>query len=150
VPFLDFTWEVANNANIGLEGAILNNKVTFEFDVFNNQRKQMLIVRSGSTPQSSGISNILPPVNEGHLENKGWEARVGYNGKIGDLTFNVSVTGMKTQMFLIIKRPLVMPSALMARPFLPFNMMVCSKMKKTWQQTRSTTARPKATYAPET
>lgn len=93
VPFLDFTWEVANNANVGVEGVLFNNKLTFEFDVFNNQRKQMLIVRSGSTPQSSGISNILPPVNEGHLENKGWESRIGYNGTAGDVTYNVSING---------------------------------------------------------
>ncbi len=93
VQNLDFTWEVANNANLGLEGSVLNNKLFFEFDVFNNQRKQILITRQASTPQSSGISNKLPPVNEGHIENKGWEFRVGYNDRISDLTFNVSVNG---------------------------------------------------------
>lgn len=94
VPNFNFTWEVANNANIGLEGAALNNKITFEFDVFKNVRKQILIARAGSTPQSSGISNLLPPVNEGKLENRGWEFKVGYNGRASkDLTFNVSVNG---------------------------------------------------------
>jgi hypothetical protein len=62
VPNPDFTWEVANNANIGLEGSVLNNKVFFE-------------------------------VNAGHVENKGWEFRVGYNGRGRDLTYNVSVNG---------------------------------------------------------
>lgn len=94
VPNQDFTWEVANNANLGLEGSILNNKVFFEFDVFNNQRKQILITREGSIPWSSGISGQLPPVNEGHVENKGWEFRVGYNGTAGkDFNFQVSVNG---------------------------------------------------------
>jgi TonB-dependent starch-binding outer membrane protein SusC len=94
VPNLDFTWEVANNANVGLEGSILNNKVFFEFDVFNNQRKQILITREGSIPWSSGISGQLPPVNEGHVENKGWEFRLGYNGNVSrDFTFQVSVNG---------------------------------------------------------
>jgi hypothetical protein len=94
VPNFDFTWEVANNANFGVEGALLNNKVFFEFDIFNNQRKQILIARAGSTPQSSGISGLLPPVNEGHVENKGWEFRVGYNGRIAeDFTFTVGVNG---------------------------------------------------------
>lgn len=94
VPNFNFTWEVANNANLGIEGALLNNKISFEFDIFNNQRKQILIQRAGSTPQSSGISNLLPPVNEGHVENKGWEFRVGYNGQVArDFTFNVSVNG---------------------------------------------------------
>ena len=99
VPNLDFTWEVANNANVGLEGTLLNNKVFFEFDVFNNQRKQILIQRAGSTPQSTGITgapginSLLPPVNAGQVENKGWEFRVGYNGKVSDLIFNASVNG---------------------------------------------------------
>jgi TonB-dependent starch-binding outer membrane protein SusC len=91
VPNLDFTWEVANNADIGLEGTLFNNKISFEFDYFNNKRTQILIAKVGSTPQSSGISNLLPPVNLGKVENKGYEFKVGYNARIGDLTFNVGV-----------------------------------------------------------
>jgi hypothetical protein len=94
VPNPNFTWEVANNANFGIEGGLLNNRIFFEFDVFNNQRKQILINRGGSTPQSSGISTLLPPVNQGHVENKGWEFRVGYNGQVNkDFTFQVSANG---------------------------------------------------------
>jgi hypothetical protein len=94
VPNLNFTWEIANNANLGFEGTALNNKIFFEFDIFNNQRKQILIQRQGSTPQTSGIADKLPPVNAGHVENKGWEFRVGYNGRAGrDFNFNVSVNG---------------------------------------------------------
>ena len=94
VPNPSFTWEVANNANFGVEGALLNNKIFFEFDYFNNQRKQILIQRLGSTPQSSGISGLLPPVNQGEVENKGWEYRIGYNGQAGrDLTFQVAANG---------------------------------------------------------
>lgn len=93
VPNTNFTWEVANNANIGLEGSMLNNKIFFEFDVFNNQRKQVLITSDASVPWSAGIPQ-LPPVNEGHIENKGWEFRVGYNGTAGrDFNFQVSVNG---------------------------------------------------------
>ncbi|MEJ7911636.1 MAG: SusC/RagA family TonB-linked outer membrane protein, partial [Chitinophagaceae bacterium] len=93
VPNPTFTWEIANNANLGLEGALLNNKLFFEFDIFNNQRRQILIQRAGSTAQSSGITNLLPPVNEGKVENKGFEFRVGYNGRVNDLTFTASVNG---------------------------------------------------------
>ncbi|MBD0287507.1 MAG: TonB-dependent receptor, partial [Flavisolibacter sp.] len=97
VPNPNFTWEVANNANLGLEGSALNSKIFFEFDVFHNIRKQILIARTGSTPQSSGITNLLPPVNEGKVENRGWEFRVGYNGRVSDLTFTVSVNGGYTK-----------------------------------------------------
>jgi TonB-linked SusC/RagA family outer membrane protein len=98
VPNFDFTWEVANNANIGLEGSMMNNKIFFEFDVFKNVRKQMLIERTGSTPQSTGISQRLPPVNEGELQNTGWEFRVGYNGQVNrDFNYSVSVNGGYTK-----------------------------------------------------
>ena len=93
VPNLDFTWEVANNLNIGLDGSMLNGKISFEFDYFINKRNQILIQKQGSTAQSSGISGLLPPVNLGKVENKGYEFKVGYNGKAGDLTYNVSVNG---------------------------------------------------------
>ena len=93
VPNLDFTWEVANNMNLGLEGNILNGKLSFEFDYFINKRNQILIQKQGSTAQSSGISNLLPPVNLGRFENKGYEFKIGYNGKAGDLSYNVSVNG---------------------------------------------------------
>ncbi|MBD0366609.1 MAG: TonB-dependent receptor, partial [Flavisolibacter sp.] len=103
VPNPNFTWEVANNSNLGLEGAALNNKIFFEFDVFHNVREKILIARTGSTPQSAGITgaptmtSLLPPVNEGKVENNGWEFRVGYNGRASDLTFTVSVNGGYTK-----------------------------------------------------
>ncbi len=93
VPNLDFTWEVANNMNLGFEGNILNGKLSFEFDYFINKRNQILIQKQGSTAQSSGISSLLPPVNLGKVQNKGYEFKIGYNGKSGDLTYNVSVNG---------------------------------------------------------
>jgi TonB-linked SusC/RagA family outer membrane protein len=85
----DFTWEVSNNSNIGLEGTILNNKLDFTIEYFYNRRTQMLIFKQGSTPGSSGISNRLPPVNEGKMENKGIDFTLAYNGQIGGLTYQL-------------------------------------------------------------
>ncbi len=93
VPNPGFTWEVANNMNIGIEGTILNNRLDFEFDYFYNRRENILIQKLGSTPGSSGIRPLLPPVNEGIIENKGFDFRVGYRGNIGELSYNVSVNG---------------------------------------------------------
>jgi len=93
VPNQNFTWEVANNSNIGLEGAILGGKVNFELEVFNNIRTKILIQLQGRTPASSGIDQLLPPQNLGKVKNKGWEFKVGYNGQVGDLRFNVGANG---------------------------------------------------------
>ena len=85
----NYTWEVSNNSNIGVDAVLFGNKIDFAFEYFFNKRKQMLIFQTGSTPFSTGIANRLPPVNEGIMENKGYDFTVGYNGEVSDLTFRI-------------------------------------------------------------
>lgn len=75
-----FTWERANNLNIGLDGIILNGNLSFTLEYFLNKRDQILIQQSGSTPGSSGISTLLPPVNAGKMNNRGFEFALNYYG----------------------------------------------------------------------
>ena len=75
-----FTWERANNFNIGLDGIILDGNLSFTLEYFLNKRDQILIRETGSTPGSSGISNLLPPVNAGKVDNKGFEFALNYYG----------------------------------------------------------------------
>ncbi|MEO6723271.1 MAG: TonB-dependent receptor [Ferruginibacter sp.] len=91
VPNPELTWEVANNYNIGLDGTLLNNRLSFEFDVFQNHRSQILWRRNASIPQSTGLT--LPAENIGKVDNKGFDFRVGYNNSIADLRYNVGVNG---------------------------------------------------------
>jgi len=88
-----FTWEVANNTNFGIEGTLLNDKVSFEFDYFVNNRSKILIPQSGSTPSSAGMDGKLPPVNLGKLQNRGWEFKVGYDDQVDDFRYSVSING---------------------------------------------------------
>jgi TonB-linked SusC/RagA family outer membrane protein len=90
----DFTWERANNYNIGLDATILNNKVDVTLEYFFNKRDQILIQLTGSTPASSGISSLLPPVNAGQVNNSGFEFSVGWNIKqTKDFSFRVGANG---------------------------------------------------------
>jgi TonB-linked SusC/RagA family outer membrane protein len=91
VPNTSLTWEVANNADIGLEGSLFNGKVFFEFDVFQNKRSNILWRKSASIPQTTGAT--LPATNIGKVTNKGYEFRIGYNGQAGELKYSVSVNG---------------------------------------------------------
>ena len=91
VPNTNLTWEVANNYNLGLDATLLNNKLSVEFDVFQNHRSQILWRRNASIPQSTGLT--LPAENIGKVDNKGWEFKVGYNNAIGDLRYNIGVNG---------------------------------------------------------
>ncbi len=75
-----FTWERANNFNVGLDGIILNGKLSFTLEYFLNKRDQILIQKTGSTPGSSGIANLLPPVNAGEVKNSGYEFALNYYG----------------------------------------------------------------------
>ena len=93
VPNPNFTWEVANNTDLGLEGQLLDGKVYFELDYFYNKRNHILWQQSGSTPASSGIIPILPPQNIGRTQNKGYEFNLGYNGQAGQLKYSISVNG---------------------------------------------------------
>lgn len=92
VPNPSFTWEIASNSNIGFEGTLFNGKISFEMDYFSNNRSQMLVGRSAAIPASAGFIT-LPPENAGKLTNNGFDFMLGYNGKAGDLSFNVGVNG---------------------------------------------------------
>ena len=74
-----FTWERANNLNFGLDAVLFNNRIDLTLEYFHNLRTQILIQETGSTPASSGITSLLPPVNAGEVENRGFEFNVGYN-----------------------------------------------------------------------
>lgn len=89
----NFTWETANNMDIGFDASLLNNHVSVEFDYFRNKRTNILIDQGNSIPESSGITDKLPPVNLGEVENNGWEFKVGYVGDAGDWHYSASVNG---------------------------------------------------------
>ena len=88
-----FTWERAKNYNIGLD-ATLFGRVDMTLEYFYNRRDQILIQQTGSTPASSGISSLLPPVNAGIVTNSGYEFIFNYNGKTNsDLRYRFGVNG---------------------------------------------------------
>jgi TonB-dependent starch-binding outer membrane protein SusC len=94
VPNRAITWEVANNANIGLEGQLMQGKINFEFDAFYNKRTNILITANASMPHTTGISgSLLPRQNIGQVANRGFEFLVGYNNQVGELRYNISVNG---------------------------------------------------------
>ncbi|MHA4844350.1 SusC/RagA family TonB-linked outer membrane protein [Flavitalea antarctica] len=93
VPNPDFSWEVANNLNLGLEGALLNNRLSFEFEYFYNKRDNILVQPLGTTPASSGIAFILPPVALGKMENKGYEFKLTWAEQKSDFRYSISANG---------------------------------------------------------
>lgn len=83
------TWEMADKYNLGVDFSIIKN-ITGQFELFRENRSQILIQRS-SIPswQGTPLSNI-PRVNMGEIHNKGYEFELGYNKQVTpDLFINV-------------------------------------------------------------
>jgi TonB-linked SusC/RagA family outer membrane protein len=84
-PYL--RWETTTNMNIGLEGSVLRNKLFFELDIY--RRITDGILTTTPIPLTAGIASA-PVVNAAEVTNQGIELLVGYRGKIGAVSFNVS------------------------------------------------------------
>lgn len=93
VPNPNFTWEVANNSDVALEGTTLNGKLDFTLEAFFNKRTQILWPSTASVPATAIPYALLPPVNYGKVTNKGWEFQFSYHDKIGEVRYNVGVNG---------------------------------------------------------
>jgi TonB-linked SusC/RagA family outer membrane protein len=87
----DFTWEKANNLNLGLDATFLNNSLDLTLEYFYNKRTDILIQETGSTPQSSGIADLLPPVNAGKVDNRGFEFSVLYNHNKSEVRWDAGI-----------------------------------------------------------
>lgn len=80
-------WETTTNTNIGLEGAVLQNKLFFELDVY--RRVTNGILTSAPIPLTAGTASA-PVVNVAEVTNKGVELNIGYKTRIGDLGISVA------------------------------------------------------------
>lgn len=76
VPNPDVTWEVATQFDIGLEGAIFDERVTFSGAYFRENRDDILWFRGEAVPQMAGFS--LPRENIGKVNSYGLEGELGY------------------------------------------------------------------------
>ena len=93
IPNPNVTWEVANQANIGFDAYLFNNKISLSAEYFNNMRTHILIPQNASVPGTSGLAGMLPPVNIGKVQNTGFEGVIGYHGQAGEVQYDLSFNG---------------------------------------------------------
>lgn len=91
IPNENITWEVANQADIGIEGQLFNNKLFFVFDLFDNRRSNILWRRSASVPGSTGLT--LPRENIGKTKNQGFDLSLGYQNQLNRFKYSISLNG---------------------------------------------------------
>jgi TonB-linked SusC/RagA family outer membrane protein len=87
-PFI--TWEVAKKIDAGLEAKLWNGLLGLNLDFFKERRTNILVPRSHSVPEFSGLN--LPDENIGEVNNKGFELQMTHTNEVSN-KFNYSVRG---------------------------------------------------------
>lgn len=81
----DLKWESTSQLDFGID-AVLFNRLNVTLDWYNKKTKDMLL----DIAVPAYVGNSGPIGNIATMENRGVELELGYNGHVGDLTFNVS------------------------------------------------------------
>ncbi|MET0637407.1 MAG: TonB-dependent receptor [Chitinophagaceae bacterium] len=94
----DLTWETTRQVDVGVEFAILNNRLGFTVDYYNKYTYDLLL--NVPVPSRSGFTTFLQ--NYGAVRNKGWELTVhSTNVNTGDFRwttdFNISWNNNKIE-----------------------------------------------------
>ncbi|AWG22684.1 SusC/RagA family TonB-linked outer membrane protein [Flavobacterium faecale] len=97
----DLKWETSSSKNIGIDLAMFRNKLTFNADIYSNDKQDMLLPYQ--TPPSAGTSQpnaetVYNPIfiNAGKMTNKGIEIALGYKNQLKNgLKYDISSTFTK-------------------------------------------------------
>lgn len=87
----DVTWERAKKANAGIEITFFNSRLRIIADVFEETRDNILM-NPNSIPSTAGMGRNVPAVNQGIVENRGFDGELSFNDKIGDFHYWVRST----------------------------------------------------------
>ncbi|MBO0931923.1 SusC/RagA family TonB-linked outer membrane protein [Fibrella aquatilis] len=90
LPNPDIRWESVATTNVGVDGAILNNRLSFNFDYYSRQTRDM--VYNVNISPSAGLGGGVAR-NIGQLSNVGFEYNLDWRDKIGDFTYGVGFNG---------------------------------------------------------
>lgn len=82
----DITWEKGYKKNVGIESKWLNNVLTFNLDLFQENRKDILV--APLAPAIAGFPTTAP-INKGEVVNRGFEAELGFRKNFGGVLLNV-------------------------------------------------------------
>lgn len=84
-------WESTTQTNVGVDLALLNNKLTLAADYYYADKENMLFPIF-LPPSSGGGENARVVLNVGNMINRGVEFSLGYKGRIGKININMNGT----------------------------------------------------------
>ena len=79
-------WEKTQSWDIGVDAAFFNNRLDFSADYYYKKTTDMLL--SVAIPSFTGYS--APDRNVGKMHTRGWEVKLGWSDRIGDVNYAVS------------------------------------------------------------
>ncbi|MEO6916189.1 MAG: TonB-dependent receptor [Chitinophagaceae bacterium] len=85
-PNPDLSWEKTAQVNLGLDGGLFGNNLTFSLDYYNSNTTDLLL--NVPLPLSTGFATEL--VNIGKVNNTGFELNLGTQQRFGNVTWNAS------------------------------------------------------------
>ncbi|MCL3780108.1 SusC/RagA family TonB-linked outer membrane protein [Prolixibacteraceae bacterium JC049] len=80
------SWERVEIASYGIDFRLLENKLYGSFDFFTKKNNGMLV----KVNYPDLLGGDAPKSNSGVLETHGWEFSIGYKGKVGEVSYNIS------------------------------------------------------------
>ena len=86
------TWEQADQLDLGIDAALLDNRLRFTFDYWHQMRSGILIARNASIPLSAGLT--LPRENLGKVKSWGYDGNVTWSEQVNaDFSYDISLNG---------------------------------------------------------
>lgn len=93
VANLNVKWETEKKLNLAVDLRMFNSRLSATFEYFFNRRNDILS-KPGSIPLYAGyMDGVLPQMNIGQTENKGWDGELTWRDKIGK-NFSYFVRGI--------------------------------------------------------
>ncbi len=88
-PNPNITWEKQDSKNIGMDIALLSNRLTASIDFFKYIRNDILAQKNGSIPIYAGLN--LPYENIGKMQNKGFDFNINYSERRSVVKYYVGI-----------------------------------------------------------
>jgi len=84
----NISWETTTVTDFGIDAAFLNNRLTFSGDIYRRRTHDILL----ALPIPLIVGRSAPRQNAGVVENKGWEAQLGWRSTVGSVGYGIDLS----------------------------------------------------------
>lgn len=98
VPNPNLQWETTTQTTVGVDLGFFNNKLNVTAELYNKVTEDILVYNA--VPLTYGGTNDGQWINDGEMQNKGYELNIEYNDQKGDFGYNfgLNISGYKNEL----------------------------------------------------